>query len=892
MSKMEMMEQYQRIKAEHKDALLFFRLGDFYEMFDGDAAVASRELDLTLTGRWAGETRVPMCGVPFHTADSYIARLVSKGYKVAICEQVEKPQKGKKLLERQIVRIVTPGTVTEDSILEREKNNFLCCVFCGDFKDGEVISAAWADISTGELGFCACESLVKLNELLSRLEPKEIICNAAMQLKSVNLSTVKYGAVCPFSIFDETAFEFSASRDGIIAQLGGEFLGTLRGEESCIIAVGALLKYLNYTQKHRLEHLAPHDGNGEYMLMDYNARRNLELFASLGDGKKHGSLLWVLDKTKTAMGARTLRDWLQRPLLDENLINQRLDAVGELMDGKDFTAEKLADILSEIRDVERIAGRLSCGGISPKDCFSLGISLDGVTKLKSLLDVLNDSTEGKNRENTNAQNALNSGSKVTPNGLTAPIFKNLAAQLSDFSDISNLIKDAIRPDASNFVRDGGVINRGFDEELNRYIELTENSEKFIRRMEAAEKNATGIKNLRISNNKIVGYFIEVTKSNLSQVPYRYQRKGSLLNSERFITEELKEIEREILSAQENAIRREIEIFESLLFAIKQVLGRIFAAAKAVASIDCLLSFAEASKENGYTRPAIAAKFNHIKIKEGRHAVVEKLLKESFVPNDTFINDGADKIMVITGPNMAGKSVYMRQVALITIMAQAGCFVPALSAEICVTDRIFTRVGAGDDIRTGRSTFMVEMSEVSSIIQNAGGRSLVLLDEVGRGTATYDGLSIAWAIIELLAEKFKSKVLFSTHYHELTELEGVIDGVKNYKLTARETDGNIVFVRKLLRGSANKSFGIEVAGLAGLPAAVIMRAKELLNKLEKIDLAKQTKIDLAKVAGEQMSLFATDAQNEIVSILSELDLDSVSPRHALDILCDLKEKIKV
>ncbi|MBE5731178.1 MAG: DNA mismatch repair protein MutS, partial [Clostridiales bacterium] len=799
---------------------------------------------------------VPMCGVPYHAAEGYIAKLIEKGYKVAICEQMTPPSKGKELVKREVVRVITPGTLVDSSMLKEDMNNFLVAV---SMIDGDV-GFAWTDISTGEFNHLAINGglSIKLNEMLARINPSEIICNEDMLAASVNLSIVKYGAVCPFSLYNETAFDYDNASRIIVEKFGKENYKEINKSRACVSAVGALLTYINETQKRNLINIKSSESeeNVRAMSIDSSARRTLELVESASTGKKKGSLLWVIDKTLTKMGARKLRSWLEMPSLDEKEINDRLDAVSELYAKLDARVAA-AELLENIGDIERICGRLSYGNVSPRDCLSLGQSLVCLPKIKELLS-----------------------------SLSAPAFAELSDLMADLSGLGHLILSAINSKPSNLVRDGGVIKEGFNDKLDEYRNYAENAKDIIQKLEIAEREATGIKNLRIHSNKVFGQYIEVPKSQIALVPYRYIRKQTTVNSERYITEELKEIETKLDSASEMAISLELQIYEELVESIKGHFEELMSSAKAIAVLDCLLSNALVARENGYVRPIINSAVKQIKITEGRHPVVEKLLKgEAFVPNDTFV-DSESNIMLITGPNMAGKSVYMKQVALITILAHCGSFVPASYAEISLVDRLFTRVGASDDLGSGRSTFMVEMSEVAFILDNITDNSLILLDEIGRGTSTYDGLSIAWSIIEFISQGYNAKTLFSTHYHELTELEGIIKGVKNYKLSLKEINGNIVFLRKLMRGSANRSFGIEVAGLAGLPDYVLGRAKELLKTLEKKDIVHKD----SRVADGQMSLFNNINNNaEINAILNELDIDNISPRHALDVLADLKEK---
>lgn len=851
-----MMKQYLQVKEQYKDAILMYRLGDFYECFFDDAITVSKELDLVLTGRDSGlAERAPMCGVPYHAADNYIAKLIEKGYKVAICEQMTPPgQKG--LIERKVVRVITPGTLVDSSMLNDETNNYLACVA---LVDGE-IGFAWTDISTGEFNHIAMSAKmnVKLNELLARIHPSEIICNEEMLGESVNLSLVKFGGVCPFTLYNEVAFNYENACKVILQKFGKENFKEIDKSKVCTCAVGALLSYLEETQKRNLINIknSVREEMTGTMSIDGAARKTLELVENAANGKKRGSLLWVIDKTCTKMGARKLRSWVEMPSTDETEINERLDAVEELYNNveKRVAAEEQLKIVA---DIERICGRLSFGNIAPRDCLALGQSIVDFPILKNIIS-----------------------------DLKSQMFKKINNSIYDLSELGELILRAISDKPSTFIRDGGVIADGFNEKLDEYRGYATHAKAILEKMEANEKALTGIKGLRISFNKVFGYYIEVPKGQVGLVPYRYVRKQTTVNTERYITDELKELETKVLNADEMAIKLENEIYDKLLEKIKEYFEEISCSAKAIAVFDCLLSNALTARENGYVKPIIDSSIKEIKISQGRHPIVEKLLKgESFVPNDTFLDDDGN-IMLITGPNMAGKSVYMKQVALIVILAHIGSFVPAAMARMPVVDKLFTRVGASDDLGTGRSTFMVEMSEVAYILENVTDNSLILLDEIGRGTSTYDGLSIAWAIIEFISQGYKAKTLFSTHYHELTELEGIVKGVKNYKLTLKEINGNIVFLRKLMRGSANRSFGIEVAGLSGLPDFVLERAKQILKSLEKSDILHKD----AKLADGQLSLFNNINNNaEINAILSELDIDNISPRHALDVLADLKEK---
>ena len=853
----QMMQQYLEVKDKYKDALIFYRLGDFYEMFFDDAVTASKELDLTLTGRDCGlSERAPMCGVPYHAVDTYIAKLLAKGYKVVICEQMTKPGDQKGLVVRKVVREVTPGTRIDSVMLDGDKNNYLMSAYLSD--DGKA-GVSWTDISTGEFQNLLIDSQLnlKLNEILSRVSPAEIICNSKMKVRSNQLSLVRYGGICKFSQYSDDAFSYDNAFEKVKAVLKN--FSMFDGKPECVCSAGALLDYIEKTQKRTLKHIksGEFDDAEQYMTIDANARRTLELMSSSG-GKTSGSLIKIIDNTSTSMGARMLKKWLEKPSLDIGEINRRLDAVQQI--NKNIILRD--DIMSSMRgiyDLERIAGRASYGNISPRDCVQLCGSLSALRLTKQKLADVDNETIRKKK-----------------------------SAIPDFDYLEKLLSSAVNDNPSAVVREGGVIRDGFDKELDEYRLIKQNAHAILDKIESKEKAATGIKNLKIAYNRNFGYYIEVPKSQINLVPYSYVRRQTTVNAERYTSEELKDVESKILNAEDNAKAREVALYEKIVAEIVRFLDDLLSASKLMAYIDCLFSAAFTATKCNFSRPVVRDDFDCIKIADGRHPLVEETLKgEQFVPNDTFLDNDENRMMLITGPNMAGKSVYMRQVAIIVILAHMGYFVPARKAEICLVDKIFTRVGASDDLSTGRSTFMVEMTEVADILQNATDKSLLLMDEIGRGTSTYDGLSIAWSIIDYLSNTLKAKTLFSTHYHELTELEGKYSGIKNYKMTVRELAGSIVFVRKLLRGSANRSFGIEVASLAGLPDNIIVKAKEILKKLEKSDIVGKEK--QRADANYQMSIFSSNVGTEIVKILKDIDVDSVSPRAALDILSDLKEK---
>lgn len=850
-----MMRHYLEVKEKYKDCIVFYRLGDFYEMFFEDAKEVSQLLDLTLTGRDCGlEERAPMCGVPFHAADAYIARLVGMGKKVAICEQLTEPTPGKGMVERDVIRVVSAGTLIEDNLIDEKKNNYIACAF----RDGALCALAWADITTGE--FCARifagDTLLRdsLEELV-KLAPAEIICNDGYLLGTKGEPALR--ALPAFSCYAPWAFSPRRAEKALMEQLGCKTLEPfgLAGLPAAVCAAGALVEYLRETQKHSLRNI---DGirlvsSGEMMMLDPAAISDLELVRTLGDGKRRGSLLWLLDKTQTSMGARRMHKLVLNPLRRKEDICTRLDGVEELFNATVIRGG-IADTLKGIRDIERIAGKISNNNLTPRDCESLASSLALVPNLKFQLS-----------------------------GFHSRVIGEIDAALGDFSALTQLLQGAFIENPPVSVKEGGFIRKGYDRDLDELRDIRDNGARMIAEIEAREREKTGIKNLRIKYNRVFGYSIEVTNSFKDKVPYEYRRRQTLANAERYVTDELKQAEDRILSSNEKSLRLEIELFEKIKEVLASQLGALKRLAGAIAMLDCLTAFASLAKESGYCRPQIAEEGAALRITDGRHPVVEALSRERFVPNDTAL-DAETRTMVITGPNMAGKSTYMRQTALIVLMAHVGCFVPAKSAQIPVIDRIFTRVGASDNLILDQSTFMVEMTEVASIIRGATQNSLLILDEVGRGTSTFDGLSIAWAVLEYLTEHIRAKTLFATHYHELTELEGKIDGVKNYKVTVRETGDGILFLRKIVRGGANKSFGIEVARLAGIPPAVTSRAKEILRKLEKNDIAR----DAARaVASDE----AAARQSEAERILSEIDMNNLTPMQAFGVLSDLVEKVR-
>lgn len=852
MSLSPMMRHYLEVKEKYKDCIVFYRLGDFYEMFFEDAQEVSQLLDLTLTGRDCGlEERAPMCGIPYHAADTYIAKLVGLGKKVAICEQLTEPGPGRAMVERDVIRVVSAGTLIEDSLLDEKTNNYIACAFA----EGDVYALAWADITTGEFNAAEFSGEKKLGEsleMLAKLSPAEVICNDGYLLASKGQNLLR--SLPSFSCYVPWAFSLRHAEKNLLEQLGCKTLAPfgIADRPAVISACGALIEYLRETQKHALRIIdnVRFAKGGETMMLDGAAIRNLELVRTIGDGKRRGSLLWLLDKTQTAMGARMMTRLILNPLQNKEEIEERLRAVSELYEGT-VVRLGIADTLKGIRDIERIAGKISNNNLTPRDCENLGASLALLPNLRFQLS-----------------------------GFTSAEIGRIVRGLGDFSAMAELLRSAFIENPPVNIKEGGYIRKGYSKELDELRDIRDNGARMIAEMEAEEREKTGIKNLKIKYNRVFGYTIEVTNSFLSKVPYSYQRRQTLAGAERYVTDELKAVEEKILTSSERSLRLEEELFGKIRETLADNIGGLKKLAGAIATLDCYVSFATVAKENGYCRPEIADRGGQLCITEGRHPVVEALSKERFVPNDTRLDDETHT-MVITGPNMAGKSTYMRQTALIVLMAHIGSFVPAKSAQIPVTDQIFTRVGASDNLIFDQSTFMVEMTEVASILLNATKDSLLILDEVGRGTSTFDGLSIAWSVLEYLSQNIRAKTLFATHYHELTELEGKIEGVKNYKVTVRETAAGIVFLRKIVRGGANKSFGIEVARLAGIPSAVTDRARQILKKLEKNDIAR----------GAAEEAPAENAQSEAERILSEIDMNNVTPIQAFNLLSDLVEKAK-
>ncbi len=858
-----MMQQYLRIHDQYADCLLLFRLGDFYELFFEDAKTASRELELTLTGKDCGlEERAPMCGVPYHSVNTYIEKLIEKGYKVAICEQMEDPALAKGLVERDVVRVITAGTVTDPSMLEDKTNNYLMCVYL----EGKKAGIAYADVSTGEF-FVMEPELNMLRAQIVRVNPMEVICNDPPELTSLTGTDIRGLNGQPRIWFQRKNAEDTLYEHFHLNQLTS--LG-LNDKKQATCAAGALLKYLHETQKNSLEHIRTlrFAENGKTMLLDQNTRRNLELTESLRGESRKGTLLELLDLTSTAMGGRLLRRWVEQPLLDEKEINNRLDAVQEMVDNR-ILGMTIAEELEGVYDMERLMNKVAYRNMNARDCLALSASLKRIPGIRELLS--NVSSEEMVR---------------------------IRDELNPLEDLTDLLERAVHPDAPVVITEGGIIREGYSEVLDEYREAQTSGKQWILDLEAREREETGIRNLRIQYNKVFGYYIEITKSFLSQVPDRYIRKQTLTNAERYMTPELKEIEQKIIGAQEQSVRLELQLFNEIRDRIAEQIDGIQQTAQALKKLDVFQSLSRAASENRYVRPAITSD-GTLSIKEGRHPVVERSLKDGgFIPNDTVLDVNENRMMIITGPNMAGKSTYMRQVALICLMAQIGSFVPAKEAVLPVCDRIFTRVGASDDLASGQSTFMVEMSETAHILRNATPNSLIILDEIGRGTSTFDGLSIAWAVVEYIADKARigAKTLFATHYHELSELEGHLDGVKNYCISVKEHGEDVIFLRKIVRGGADKSFGVHVARLAGIPHPVIVRAHEIQARLEVSEINQNTigqnilGEDNTMRKNEQMDLFEYK-KDEIIKELQEIDVMAITPMDAMNTLFLLREKAR-
>ena len=858
-----MMQQYLRIHDQYADCLLLFRLGDFYELFFEDAKTASRELELTLTGKDCGlEERAPMCGVPYHSVNTYIEKLIAKGYKVAICEQMEDPALAKGLVDRDVVRVITAGTVTDPAMLEDKANNYLMCVYL----DGKKTGIAYADVSTGEFFVMEPEANL-LRAQIVRVNPMEVICNDPPQLTALAGGDIRGLNGQPRVWFQRKNAEDTLCEHFQLSQLTS--LG-LDDKKEATCAAGALLRYLHETQKNSLEHIRTLRiaENGKTMLLDQNTRRNLELTESLRGERRKGTLLGLLDMTSTAMGGRLLRRWVEQPLLDEKEINNRLDAVQELVNDR-ILGMTLAEELEGVYDMERLMNKVAYRNMNARDCLALCASLKRIPGIRSLLDNVKSAAMVRIRD-----------------------------ELNPLEELTDLLDRAIHPDAPVIITEGGIIREGYSKTLDEYREAQTSGKQWILDLEAREREETGIRNLRIQYNKVFGYYIEVTKSFLSQVPERYIRKQTLTNAERYMTPELKEIEQKIIGAQEQSVRLELQLFSEVRDRIAEQIEGIQRTAQALKELDVFQSLSRSASENHYVRPSITSD-GTLSIVEGRHPVVERNMKDGgFIPNDTLLDGNENRMMIITGPNMAGKSTYMRQVALICLMAQIGSFVPAREASLPVCDRIFTRVGASDDLASGQSTFMVEMSETAHILRNATKNSLIILDEIGRGTSTFDGLSIAWAVVEYIADKERigAKTLFATHYHELSELEGHLDGVKNFCISVKEHGEDVIFLRKIVRGGADKSFGVHVARLAGVPHPVIVRAHEIQARLEVSEINQNTigqnilGEDTGFRKNEQMDLFEYK-KDEIIKELQEIDVMAITPMDAMNTLFLLREKAR-
>lgn len=865
-----MMEQYMEIKASYEDCILFFRLGDFYEMFFDDAILASKELELTLTGKNCGqEERAPMCGVPFHSAESYIAKLVEKGYKVAICEQVEDPKDAKGIVKREVIQIVTPGTVTAQSMLAEKENNYLAAV-CLDEKLGKM-SVAYCDVSTGEVNVTETsgENLYEtlINELV-KIKAREILVTKEFsenhQTEEISMITDAF-----INVVTDEFFSKKACVEAIKAQFNCSAPAAVGLEEDglALLSLGALINYLLETQKHSLKHIASFNfyEMGKHMSLDKATLRNLELTETLHDKKITGSLLGVLDKTHTAMGSRKMKQWLREPLNDSDEINLRLDGVEELYN-QVLIRNNIKESLKGIYDFERLAGRIACGSANGKDLIALKGSLSLLPEIKDYL-----------------------------NYLSSEILKKLNDEIDSLQEVYEIIERSICDEPPFSIREGGLIKEGYSEELDKLKDSIKDGKSWISGLEASERERTGIKNLKVGYNRVFGYYLEVTKSYFDLIPENYIRKQTLANAERFITPELKEMENLVLNAETKINQLEHDIFVDVRDHIEQYISIIQKTSSAIAKLDVLCSFAHVGEKLGYVKPVIDDSME-IQILKGRHPVIEQAISDGlFISNDTYVDDKDTSLLLITGPNMAGKSTYMRQTALLVLMAQAGCFIPCESAHIGVVDRIFTRIGASDNLAQGQSTFYVEMSELAYILSSAGPRSLIILDEIGRGTSTYDGLSIAWAVVEHLAgNNTHIRTLFATHYHELTVLEGQISGVKNLNVDVSEADGNIVFLHKIIEGSASRSYGIHVAKLAGIPSTILDRAREKLSELETGQITVKNSVRENNYLEEQISFFSVQPDSfkpdPLAEKLKSLNLMEITPSQAIKILEELKESL--
>ena len=879
------MQQYMAIKNEYKDCIVFYRLGDFYDMFFEDAHIASKVLELTLTGRNCGQgERAPMCGVPFHASESYISKLVENGYKVAICEQMEDPAKAKGLVKREVIRVVTPGTNINPQALDETKNNYLSCVFCFD----DIFGIASIDVSTGDFFIQEFDSVSKVNDEIAKLVPAELICNEAFFISGIDVTALREKLNISVSAVDSSYFDPEKSEKVLVdhfkcpcSKFGIDEFPTAKA------AAGAALRYALETQMISLEHITniiPYV-SGKYMLLDNQTRRNLELTETMRDKNKKGSLLNVMDKTGTAMGARMMRSIVEQPLLEKDKIEERLDAVEEL-NSKVMDRDEIREYMNSIYDLERLAGRISYRNANPRDMIAFANSVDMIGPIKAILT-----------------------------GYESKLIKELYDDIDPLTDLKDEIWDTLVDDPPISVREGGMIKDGYSETIDELRNAKTDGKKWLLELEAKEKEQTQIKNLRVKYNKVFGYYFEVTNSYKNLVPETWIRKQTTTNAERYINPELKELEDKILNAEDRLVSLEYNIFTELREKVAENISRIQKTAKNLGLVDCLCSLAYIAERNNYIRPKINEN-GVIDIKNGRHPVVEKMLDGSgFVANNTYLDDKDNRIAIITGPNMAGKSTYMRQTALIVLMAQMGSFVPADSADIGLVDRVFTRVGASDDLASGQSTFMVEMNEVSQIMKNATSKSLLILDEIGRGTSTFDGLAIAWAVVEHISDESKlgAKTLFATHYHELTELEERLDSVKNFSIAVKEQGEDIIFLRKIVNGGADKSYGIQVARLAGLPEDILARAKEIVELLSLNDINSHERSEMIKSNGEiadkyktvkknskrkeneleanQLSLFAERKHDDILDDIRDMDLSTITPIQALNKLAELQEELR-
>ncbi len=875
-----MMQKYMDTKAEYPGCILFYRLGDFYEMFFEDAVTVSRELELTLTGKSCGlEERAPMCGVPYHAVEGYLNRLVAKGYKVAICEQTEDPKQAKGLVRREVVRVVTPGTILDSQMMDESRNNYIMCIVYLADRYGVSV----ADVSTGDYFVTELPDGGKLKDEIFKFTPSEIICNESFYMSGMDLDDLKDRLKIALYALDAWYFDDALCRKNLLEHFQVKTLDGLGlGDLDCgVISAGALLEYLLETQKNNLAHMTritPYT-TGKYMMLDSSTRRNLELCETLREKQKRGSLLWVLDKTRTAMGARTLRKYVEQPLIEQGEIERRLDAVAELKDAA-ISREEIREYLSPVYDLERLITKITYGTANPRDLTAFSGSLEMLPHVRYILEEMHSDLLCEVREN-----------------------------LDTLEDLCSLVKSAIAEEPPLAMKEGNIIRDGYNQEVDTLRRAKSEGKGWLARLEEEEREKTGIKNLKIKYNKVFGYYLEVTNSYKSMVPDYFTRKQTLANAERYITPELKDLEDTILGAEDKLYALEYELYCTVRDTIAGEVERIQRTAGAVAELDVFSTLALVAERNHYVRPQINGK-GVIDIKDGRHPVVEQMIPDgSFICNDTFLNDKKQRISIITGPNMAGKSTYMRQTALIVLMAQIGSFVPAAKADIGLVDRIFTRVGASDDLASGQSTFMVEMTEVANILRNATAKSLLILDEIGRGTSTFDGLSIAWAVVEYISDArlLGAKTLFATHYHELTELEGKIEHVNNYCIAVKEKGDDIVFLRKIVKGGADKSYGIQVAKLAGVPDLVITRAKEIVEELsdgditdrvseiavkcpqkpqKKVKSRKYDEVDLT-----QFSLFDTVQDDDVLEELKNIDVGNLTPIDALNTIYRLQNKLK-